>query len=209
VTDTVYDFDLMYQGEVKEVTFEVKNAGKDTLVIDKVESTCGCTAALASDNRVPPDGITKILAVFDSKGILGPVRKYVTVLSNDQKRPELTFEISGNVVVEIDVDPPEFLFADAVVGKPISSTITLKNIVSKPISLARLQNPYEALKISFTETTLRPSEELTLYATMTPKEPGQLTGFIRIFTDSDRQRILEIKIFADIRWADNASESSK
>jgi hypothetical protein len=207
-TDTVYDFDLLYQGEVKEVSFEVKNVGRDTLVIDKVESTCGCTAALASDNRVPPNGSTKILAVFDSKGILGPVRKYVTVFSNDQRRPELTFEISGNVGVEIDADPPELLFADAVVGKPIRSTITLTNIVSKPISLERLENPYESLKIDFARTTLKSSEELTLHATMIPKEPGQLAGFVRLYTDSDRQRIVEIKIYANTRWAD-AMESSK
>jgi len=198
VSDSAYNFGTLYQGEKAEAAFEIKNVGKDTLVINRVESSCGCTAVLACVNRIPPNGIAKIVVTFNSAGILGPVRKYVSVLSNDPQKPEVEFEIFGNVLVEIDLDQPDFTFYNAVVGKPAKATVTLKNIVSKPITLVGIENPYEAIKIDFNKTTIQPSETLTLSATMTPKEPGVMLGSIKILTDSDRQKTVEIKVYANV-----------
>jgi hypothetical protein len=207
--DSTYDFDRLYQGETVKATFEVKNAGTDTLVINKVESSCGCTAALASADKVAPNEIAKITATFHSTGILGPVKKYVTVLSNDPERPTIEFVLEGSVVVEIDTDQPNLSFEQAVIGKSIKASITLKNVVSKPITLVDIENPYSTITTDFKRKTLQPSEEMTLNATMVPKEPMRLFGAIKVLTDSDRQKIVEIKVFADVVMPEPSSGTKK
>jgi hypothetical protein len=193
VGDSVYEFETLYQGEKVEVTFQIKNVGTGTLAIDKVESSCGCTVALTSADRIPPNGIAKIYATFNSSGFLGQVRKYVYVFSNDPEKPELDFEIMGNVLTEIDLDPAYLVFEQTAVGKPVEARIKLRNTTSKSITLVGIENPYESLKVDFTKRTLQPSDTLALNATMRPKEAGSSSGSIKVLTDSEKQKVLEIK----------------
>lgn len=46
-----------------EVEFEVKNVGGSPVLIESVESTCGCAKPRVEPNRVPPGGVAKILVV--------------------------------------------------------------------------------------------------------------------------------------------------
>jgi hypothetical protein len=54
--ETNHDFGKVKQGDVVSCEFVFKNAGGAPLVIERVETTCGCTAALASRRRSPRAG---------------------------------------------------------------------------------------------------------------------------------------------------------
>lgn len=99
--ETAWDFGKVQQGEVVAHEFIFKNIGDAALLIDGVETSCGCTAVLLSDKRVEPGKEGKIKASFDTRGYSGKIVKYVFVDSNDveESRRELS------VAAEIEVPP--------------------------------------------------------------------------------------------------------
>ncbi len=77
--------------------FLIYNIGGKRLRIGDVETSCGCTLAKISKRAISPGDFTRIQVVMDTSLKLGPVRKKITVQSNDPKRPELALFLIGDV----------------------------------------------------------------------------------------------------------------
>jgi hypothetical protein len=95
-----FDFGDMKQGDKKEYTFNLTNAGKSDLQIRNVRSSCGCTAVAPSKKVVAPGETVPIKVTFDSRGKRGRQSKSITVITNDPKTPTSTLRISSNVNAE-------------------------------------------------------------------------------------------------------------
>lgn len=79
---TSHDFGDVKTGEKVSYTFKYKNTGTDTLKIDNIVSSCGCTVPKDYAKIVPPSGTATITVQFDSTGKMGVVNKSLTILSN-------------------------------------------------------------------------------------------------------------------------------
>jgi len=112
VPQPVYDFGDVQTGEIVKHKFIVANNGTDILKIDRVVSSCGCTAAQPEKNELKPSESTLIAAEFNSAGRIGPQMKYITVFSNDPATPQFQLLLKGNVVdIKKDtVIPPKIKF---------------------------------------------------------------------------------------------------
>ncbi len=99
--EETWDFGKVKQGEVLSHEFVFTNEGDGPLVIERVATSCGCTAALASEDRIAPGKEGRIKASFDSRGYAGSVVKYVYVESNDASDARRELKITA----EIDVPP--------------------------------------------------------------------------------------------------------
>jgi len=99
--EDVKDFGRVKQGKVLTYNFRFKNVGKATLIIRNVQTSCGCTAALASKRELKPGESGEIKTTFNTRGYSGYNTKYVYVESNDpsQSRKQLMMKAS------IDVPP--------------------------------------------------------------------------------------------------------
>lgn len=92
---TSMKFDKLTQnfGKIKEDTenkasFTVTNTGKNPLIIDKVDVSCGCTTAKKPEKPIMPGKSDKIEIVFHPKvGQLNEQKKTVTVTANTE--PEI------------------------------------------------------------------------------------------------------------------------
>lgn len=82
-----FDFGKIKEGDVVEHVFTFTNIGSDTLKIAQVRASCGCTAVLLSDNRIPPKGVGEIKTTFNSKSRSGIQKKTLTIFSNDTESP--------------------------------------------------------------------------------------------------------------------------
>lgn len=81
-----------------QTEFQVYNIGGKRLSIKDVETSCGCTVAQISKRALSPGDFTNIRVEMDTSLKQGPVRKKITVLSNDPERPELALFVVGNVL---------------------------------------------------------------------------------------------------------------
>jgi Protein of unknown function (DUF1573) len=98
---TTYDFGKVKQGDVVSHEFVFRNEGGAPLVVERVETTCGCTAALVSEKRIGPGREGKIKTTFDTRGYSGRLAKYVYIVSNDGENPRRELSL----VAEIEVPP--------------------------------------------------------------------------------------------------------
>ena len=78
----VFNFGKILQGEQVSFVFKFENVGKADLVIQKVETSCGCTVPEYDKTPVRPGGKGCIKVRFDSHGKDGTQYKTVKVISN-------------------------------------------------------------------------------------------------------------------------------
>lgn len=129
--ENVWDFGKVKQGEVLSHEFVFANEGDATLVIQKVSTSCGCTAALASADKIQPGKEGRIEIKFDTRGYGGQVRKLVYVDSNDPSEGHRQLEIAADIEIppspRIELDPYNFDAGLVVEGEEIKANLTVMN----------------------------------------------------------------------------------
>lgn len=86
--------DLPYETPVTH-GFEFQNISSDTLRIDNVRTTCGCTLPDWSPAPIPPDSTSQITLEYDAED-KGRFRKKIKVYFDKQRRAEVLW-IKGEV----------------------------------------------------------------------------------------------------------------
>lgn len=77
-----HNFGSLEAGEVVAFSFQFTNIGDGTLVIQKVETDCGCTEVHFPKKGIAPGGSDFIEVVFNSAGETGNTYKEVQVFAN-------------------------------------------------------------------------------------------------------------------------------
>jgi len=128
---TSHDFGKIKQGDVVNHEFVFKNEGGAPLVVDKVETTCGCTAALVSEKRIAPGEDGKIKTTFDTRGYSGRLTRYIYLVSNDGENPRRELSLIADIEVppsaRIDVDRYNVDMGLCLEGETPSAKIVVKS----------------------------------------------------------------------------------
>jgi hypothetical protein len=95
-----FDFGKALQNKTLHKDFVIKNLGTEDLQIERVSTTCGCTAALMDDDaKVVRPGQTAVLRVsLETRTYTGKVERKVLVQSNDPVRNPLELRVQVTVV---------------------------------------------------------------------------------------------------------------
>ena len=130
--ETSWDFGKIKQGEILTHEFVFSNDGESPIVIEKVATSCGCTAALVSEDKIGPGKTGKIKVSFDSRGYSGKIIKYVYVESNDSADPRREIVVSAEIEVPpqplIDLDRYNVDLGLSLEGEDTSSRIIIRDI---------------------------------------------------------------------------------
>jgi len=97
ILEKLHDFGNVTEGDKLNYLFKVKNSGTGKLIIDRVSTSCGCTAAALKNKEVLPGGEGEIEVTFDTNHRGGDNRKSITLFSNDPANPRAELEIHANV----------------------------------------------------------------------------------------------------------------
>jgi len=92
-----FDFGKSLPGKTLRKEFTLRNFGEAELVIEGVSTTCGCTAAITAETRVPPGGSTQLRVTLETRSYTGRVERQVLVRSNDPETPLLGVKVSATV----------------------------------------------------------------------------------------------------------------
>src|SRR4030042_2566890 len=119
------------QGEILSHEFVFANEGDATLVIQKVSTSCGCTAALVSAEKIQPGKEGRIEIKFDTRGYGGQVRKLIYVDSNDPGATHRQLEVAADIEIppspRIDLDPFNFDAGLVVEGEEVKANLKIMN----------------------------------------------------------------------------------
>lgn len=196
VGGTLLALDTLYRGQIVERTVTLKNTGNETLLIGEVSTSCGCTGTVSSTDRLTPGSTGSLKVTLNAKSFSGPVKKTVTVKSNDPAHPATIIELTAIVVQEIDVLPQSFWFKEAEVGRPTSVSITFSNAGKIPIKLLKSRSTLEGLTVALPGEPLLPGKQVTVTATLKPaKEMPVISDAVYIETSSPHQPEVYIPVF--------------
>ena len=95
--ETQHDFGKVTAGTKVEHIFKFENKGTESLIIKDVKTSCGCTAAVVSNNSIKPGEVGSIKVDFDTKNREGRNSKSITIVSNDNKEPNKVLTIYADV----------------------------------------------------------------------------------------------------------------
>lgn len=78
----VYDFGSIEEGPAADHVFTFTNTGKEPLIIQRVQPSCGCTTPDWTKEPVAPGQTGMIKASYGTQGRPGPFEKTMTVFTN-------------------------------------------------------------------------------------------------------------------------------
>ena len=102
VTPAFYDFgNIPQQGGLVSTTFTLTNTGNETLVMNRLSTSCGCTTATMDMADLAPDETRVMNVTFDPLAHPdqnGNIERVVYLQTSDPVIPEIQIDILGNVV---------------------------------------------------------------------------------------------------------------
>ncbi|MCX8011372.1 MAG: DUF1573 domain-containing protein [Ignavibacteria bacterium] len=198
VGSNIHNFGTIYRGEKVKHVFEIQNISKSTIEIDKVETTCGCTAALISSKTLKPKQKAKITAEFNSESYTGPQDRVIYVKGKNNENL-IDLRLQGEVAVEIDIVPQYLLFDEAVVGTQKSASVQILNKTNKPIRIAKIENNIKGLWTELSGNVIEPNKYITLKGNYIPSISGVIRGSVFLRTDAPHQKKVEIKFYSNVK----------
>jgi len=200
VDETDFNFGTVLQGERVVHSFTFHNAGDEPLRIERVKSSCGCTAVLLSDKEIPPGGDGQVKATFDSTRFRGGVVKTIYLYSNDPARSLVQLHLRGMVQEEISLSSRSLVIGPLAPGERSQAELTLTNRSRTPVTIGPVRTTARELTVDLEPTSLAPGQSLTLEIIARPgKGRAVVSGYLLIRTDNSR--LPEIRVPVRIRVA--------
>jgi len=205
--EKVYDFGKLMGADKVEHVFKFHNEGKGDLKIDKVNTTCGCTAALLSANVIPPGGKGDVTTTFTVGGRQGQQTRQIYVLSNDPNEPRATLTLKGFIIPPVSVEPSSvFLQPKDTVSM---STVKISQTMEEELKLGEVTSRLNLVNTQVKEEApengkKRYSVDISLKPDI---EPGRYFENITIATNCAAKPKIEIPVRITVRGDIEAAPS--
>lgn len=192
-------FGTIYQtGAMVHKVITVENVGKDSVKINSVTTSCGCTAAIVATNALAPGEKTDIRIQFNPTGYIGNVTKYIYITNSYRKIPLITVRMTGTVAYALQPTPGYVLFNNARMGKLDSAEVSLSNTTNEEMRITKVDLPSKELTYKLDRSVLKPGEYTNIKLYLDATNSRDIDGYIIIHTTSDKQPQLQIRVFAGL-----------
>ncbi len=166
----LWDFGTIAQGEEVTHTFKVTNTGGVELIVDKVQTSCGCLVASISSKNVAPAKTAEIKVTLYSKEYKGEVKKYIYVRSNDPDATNKTIVIAGKIKALPKVTiSPQPLILDPSAEQPRVFQFNIENKGRESLKISSLGTSSDLMKASVSSAEIKPGESVLVNVTLESK----------------------------------------
>ena len=202
-----HDFGEAMGVEKVEHIYKFKNDGPGELKVDRVSTTCGCTAALISSKVIPPGGKGEIKTTFTVGGRQGKQTKHIYVFSNDPLEPKACLTLEGTIIPPLAVEPSNVMLQD----KKSESSRTVKISQTMPEELT-IEEPTTRLNLVTAKLRTDPPENgkkrYTIEITLKPDlETGRYSENVTVGTNCKTKPKIEIPVRITVNGDITASPS--
>ncbi len=201
VTKDSHDFGDIGPGSNHVCEYTFKNIGSETLVIDKIQSTCGCSVPQMKKNDYTTGEEGIITVRFHAPNSKGATTKHLYILSNDPKHPRVQLELKATVSVKVAVEPEE---ASLLLNKPNAGLgpITVKGTDGSQFAITKFTSTNNAIACDFDPK--RKASEFVLQPVADPNLLARYpNGVMQIEVDHPQGGILLVRYSAVPRYEVN------
>jgi len=195
---TSFNVGTVWEGEKAVHSFTFKNTGSGTLRINKVRTSCGCTAALLSRKEIEPGDKGEIRAEFNTRRYRGDQRKQIYVSCNDPEQPTVRLALEAKVIAAAYLSPRSLHFRGIRRGEGASRVIRLvKEVPDLTINgIETIPEFFQARRLEG-EPSKSGRETVEIEVALDPgTPPGRQQGKLTVRTDHPRFRKLEATLLA-------------
>ena len=193
------DFGVVDQGSVLSHTFQFTNKGDDALTVS-VRSSCGCTAALLTDNTILPGEIGKINIEYSTSDVeKGQKTQKIFVRSNDPDERIVTLLLSTTLKGSISIIPERLWLDKVAMNESITreilvfdsgdGTLEIEEIIVPPGISADIGSSREEKSIKVIPVSLSISS---------PEKSGNFEQLVIIKTNDARRSDIPLRISGEV-----------
>lgn len=128
---------LTAPGKVSGV-FKFKNAGAALLELAQPDTSCGCTVAKVSPDRLAPGQTGLITYTINLDHVMGQVQKQIMVHSNDPKTPEVDLTVQLDYTPLYQLSPMVLRMVLPADKNEATATFTIVRNDGQPLALQKL-----------------------------------------------------------------------
>lgn len=197
---TSFDFGNIFRGASVQRKIELKNTGDSTLILGRVEASCGCTGAIVTSDHIAPGATGTLEITFNSRNFSGLVSKTVTINSNAPESPRAVVSFTATVLEEITLTPSQVFFRDVEKGKEATSTLIVKNVGKTSFTITGFETVLKGFTLTMPEGEIKPGESATLVAHLvTDAATPIISAHMMLKTSNPRQQEIYIPIIANLK----------
>jgi hypothetical protein len=196
IDDKTYDAGTVWQGEMVEATFMIRNEGQENLTLEVFRKSCGCTAVLIPNKLIPPGTQSPVTLKVNTSGKRKRFTVNATLKTNDPLTPELKLVVTGIATPYISIEPQQsVIFGRITEGTQQSRELTLTGNLDEPLQIVevRLDKPHFTHKLETIEDGK--SYKLTV-STNPPLKKGSNTARLVVVTSYESVPNVDIKCSA-------------
>lgn len=194
-----YDFGQVFEGQKVDHVFRFQNGGDAPLIIDRVRSSCGCTAALVSSTSLAPGEVGEVRTSFDSNRFSGEVVKTVYLYTNDATQATTQFNLRGTVVREIEINPGQLDLGPIPAGSRREARVALTNRGPKELQILGVKSTVAEVTASVPSSRIAPGKSVDLVTNIATKTGrGRLSGYLLVQTNSPHMPELRVPVYGDV-----------
>lgn len=120
-----------------KASYQLTNRGEETLRIDRIETTCGCTNPIIERRILKPGASTKITAVFNKGKRRGKTHSKLTVFMEGNPQPVATLHMIIDIPELVQTQPSVIYWNDQTERSPRTVHIRLDSRYMETISAIR------------------------------------------------------------------------
>jgi hypothetical protein len=149
------------------------------------------------DKTIPPGGRGKIAITFDSTGYQGRVRKSAMVWTNDPDEERFEVILRADIRPIFQIKPWRRVHLSTPVGQTATQTLTLLNLLDKPVEITGLDNPLEDL-VELELITVEKGRAYELKATAKAGKRIRKGGYIKFKLTGVPVEDYKLLVFLDV-----------
>jgi hypothetical protein len=182
VDEPHFDFGPQPNHLTIEHTFVLRNEGQVTLEIQRIHSSCGCTAGAPSSRRIEPGATAELTARYNLTGREGPQRSVLTLETNDPDHPRTQLILSGEATTPLRVRPPLLYFGDVHAAHQPEEEALLQGHPGQPFDITNIELDHAAFRVADIETIHPHAYRIRVAIDTTAAETGNLEGRMTVHT---------------------------
>ncbi len=204
----VFDFGTKTAGEIVTYSFVIANIGDQPLIIDKVLTSCGCTAAEPAEKTIAPNKSTTIKVEFNTTGREGKQIKYINVVSNDPNDGVHKLTLQGEVApapkqpvdgAKLKFEKNQHDFGNATDGDVVSYNFNFENTGTKDLEIRDVRTSCGCTAAVPDKKIYKPGEKGTLKVDLdTKNRPGRLSRTITVMSNDVENEYQVLTVYVEV-----------
>jgi hypothetical protein len=196
----VMDFGSVMQDSVIRGKIRFVNSGDSPVIISRVHTSCGCTAANLDKLEYQPGEVGEVDVQFNTKGFSGAVRKYVTI-NLTQGQPQSTrIVLQAQIKASLEIEPAFIDLQNIFIEDSENERfISVTNNTNDPLIVEEIKTNIKDLEIFLNSVTLKPGSTEKIKIQYRPSRLGRNDGYIDLVINSPMNIVKRIPVFINVK----------